>query len=222
VGLEPDHLEARRLGLALEPREIGEIGHRSVVMLERDPLERQAAKLLPARAERARSDPDVAREAARLSFDEVAEADPLLRQLGLAPAEAAVLGGRAAAFALETFALDLHDDELAERRAARIAALGEVVGVDEARRIVGAVGQNCVQEDASGLTPDPPIVLDAPPMGKFDRRNSQKMKRRKAQVKKKARLKAKRTASPATPAKAPKKTAAKKSAPPKSQAEPKA
>lgn len=52
-------------------------------------------------------------------------------------------------------------------------------------------------------------------MGKFDRRNSQKMKRRKAQVKKKSRLKRKRTASakPATGAK----KVAKKSAPPKSQ-----
>ena len=49
-------------------------------------------------------------------------------------------------------------------------------------------------------------------MGKFDRRNSQKMKRRKAQVKKKARLKRKRTAS-AKPQTAPKKTQ-KKSGPP--------
>src|SRR4051812_12941526 len=43
-------------------------------------------------------------------------------------------------------------------------------------------------------------------MGKFDRRNSQKMKRRKGQVKKKARLKRVRTASAKTPAA--KKTAA--------------
>ncbi len=55
-----------------------------------------------------------------------------------------------------------------------------------------------------------------PAMGKFDRRHSQKMKRRKAQVKKKARLKRKRTAA-AKPATAPKK-AQKKSGPPKSQA----
>lgn len=59
------------------------------------------------------------------------------------------------------------------------------------------------------------VALDgALPMGKFDRRNSQKMKRRKAQVKKKARLKRVRTAS-AKPATAPKKAAAKKSGPPK-------
>ena len=58
-----------------------------------------------------------------------------------------------------------------------------------------------------------------PAMGKFDRRNSQKMKRRKGQVKKKARLKRKRTAS-SKPATAPKKTAAKKSAPPKSEKTP--
>ena len=58
------------------------------------------------------------------------------------------------------------------------------------------------------------VALDAPiSMGKFDRRNSQKMKRRKAQVKKKTRLKKKRTAS-TKPATSPKKTA-KKSAPPK-------
>jgi hypothetical protein len=55
-------------------------------------------------------------------------------------------------------------------------------------------------------------------MGKFDRRNSQKMKRRKSQVKKKARLKRKRTAS-AKPATAPKRTA-RKVAPPKSQGSP--
>jgi hypothetical protein len=54
------------------------------------------------------------------------------------------------------------------------------------------------------------------PMGKFDRRSSQKMKRRKAQVKKKARLKRKRVA-PAKRAAAPKKAAAKKSSPPKSE-----
>ena len=51
-----------------------------------------------------------------------------------------------------------------------------------------------------------------PAMGKFDRRNSQKMKRRKGQVKKKARLKRKRTASAKPPTGA-KRTAAKKSAP---------
>lgn len=62
------------------------------------------------------------------------------------------------------------------------------------------------------------VALDgALPMGKFDRRNSQKMKRRKAQVKKKSRLKRKRTAS-AKPATQPKKAAAKKSGPPKAQA----
>ncbi|HVH43726.1 MAG TPA: hypothetical protein VM925_15335 [Labilithrix sp.] len=54
-------------------------------------------------------------------------------------------------------------------------------------------------------------------MGKFDRRNSQKMKRRKGQVKKKAPLKRVRTASAKPPTT--KKAAAKKSAaPPKSQA----
>ncbi len=47
-------------------------------------------------------------------------------------------------------------------------------------------------------------------MGKFDRRNSQKMKRRKSQVKKKARLMKVRLAN-AKPA--PKKAAAKKAAP---------
>ncbi len=56
--------------------------------------------------------------------------------------------------------------------------------------------------------------MDALAMGKFDRRNSQKMKRRKSQVKLKARLKRARTAS-AKPTTAPKKAAAKKSAPPK-------
>ena len=48
-------------------------------------------------------------------------------------------------------------------------------------------------------------------MGKFDRRNSMKMKRRKAQVKKKARLKRVRTAN-AKPAPAAKKSAPLKTA----------
>ena len=55
------------------------------------------------------------------------------------------------------------------------------------------------------------VALDAPTMGKFDRRNSQKMKRRKGQAKKKARLKRLRTAA-AKPAAATKKSAAKKPA----------
>jgi hypothetical protein len=66
------------------------------------------------------------------------------------------------------------------------------------------------------LTKDRKSRWMAPAMGKFDRRNSQKMKRRKGQAKKKARLKRVRTAS-AKSTTAPKKAAAKKSAPPKSQ-----
>jgi len=107
--------------------------------------------------------------------------------------------------------------------AARIPAFEQVIGVNEARAIVCrrlTTAAWSASWTGSGLTRAPSFVLDAPPMGKFDRRNSQKMKRRKAQVKKKTRLKALRT-SPAAPAKAPKKAAAKKSAPPKSQAEPK-
>jgi hypothetical protein len=52
-------------------------------------------------------------------------------------------------------------------------------------------------------------------MGKFDRRKSQKMTRRKGQVKKKARLKRLRAVN-APKKTAAKKTTAKKSAPPKS------
>ena len=64
-----------------------------------------------------------------------------------------------------------------------------------------------------GIDDTAEVAAYAAAMGKFDRRNSQKMKRRKGQVKKKARLKRLRTKS--KPAAAPKR-AAKKSAPPKS------